>query len=99
MLLKLIDDILIGIDRKFGVIVLMIDLTAAFDTVDHGHLINMLQFKYHITGTALAWLKAFVTGRSQKVKIGDFLSNALVVSFGVPQGSILGPFCLTCIAH
>ena len=91
MLLKLIDDILIGIDQKFGVIVLMVDLTAAFDTVDHSHLFNMLQFKYRITGAALTWLKSFVTGRSQRVKVGDFLSNALLVSFGVPQGSILGP--------
>ena len=91
MLLKLIDDILVGIDKKFGVVVLLVDLSAAFDTVDHGRLLNILEFKYRITGVALLWLRSFLTGRFQRVKVDGILSNALLVSFGVPQGSILGP--------
>ena len=91
MILKLIDDIFVAVDKKFGVVMLIIDLSAAFDTVDHSLLLNMLQFKYRITGSALAWLKSFLTGRQQRVKIGNRLSDPLVVCFGVAQGSILGP--------
>ena len=91
LLLKLVDDILVAVDQKFGVVVLLVDLSAAFDTVDHRLLLNVLQFKYHITGSALSWLKSFITGRQQRVKIGDCLSDLTYVLFGVPQGSILGP--------
>ena len=90
-LLKLIDDILVTIDSKLGVVVLIIDLSAAFDTVDHTVLLNILQSKFHITGSALLWFKSFLSGRTQRVKIGDSLSAPLLVLFGVPQGSILGP--------
>lgn len=91
LLLKLVDDILVAVDQKFGVVVLLVDLSAAFDTVDHRLLLHILQFKYHITGSALSWLKCFITGRQQRVKIGDCLSDSIYVLFGVPQGSILGP--------
>ena len=90
-LLKLIDDILVTVDRKLGVVVLIIDLSAAFDTVDHSVLLGILQSKFHITGSALSWFKSFLSGRTQRVKIGDSLSTPLSILFGVPQGSILGP--------
>ena len=90
-LLKMIDDILVAVDRKLGVVVLIIDLSAAFDTVDHKLLLNILQYKFHITGTALSWLNSFLSDRTQCVKIGDCLSSSLSILFGVPQGSILGP--------
>ena len=90
-LLKLIDDILVTIDKKLGVVILIIDLSAAFDTVDHSVLLNILYSKFHITGSALSWLKSFLSGRTQRVKIGDSLSTSLTILYGVPQGSILGP--------
>ena len=91
LLVKLMDDIMIGVDNKSGVVVLIVDLSAAFDTVDHDVLIKILRSKYHISGNALAWIKSFLSGRSQSVKIGDSLSGTLSVLYGVPQGSILGP--------
>ena len=90
-LLKLIDDILVTIDNKLGVVVLIIDLSAAFDTVDHSVLLHILKSKFHITGSALSWFKSFLSGRTQRVKIGDSLSTPLSILYGVPQGSILGP--------
>ena len=90
-LLKLIDDILVTIDSKLGVVVLIIDLSAAFDTVDHTVLLHILKSKFHISGTALSWFKSFLSGRTQRVKIGDSLSSSLTLLYGVPQGSILGP--------
>ena len=91
LLLKLLDDILVGVDSKSGVVVLFVDLSAAFDTVDHAVLLQILQNKFRITESALCWIKSFVSCRSQKVKIGGSFSDALLVAFGVPQGSILGP--------
>ena len=91
LLLKLIDDILVAVDRKLGVVLLIVDLSAAFDSVDHQLLFNILEYKYRITGSALSWLKSFLCGRTQRVKIGNSLSDALVITFGVAQGSILGP--------
>ena len=70
---------------------MLVDLSTAFNTVDHILLLNILQFKYHITGYTLSWLKSFITGRQQRGKIGDCLSDLTYVLFGVPQGSILGP--------
>ena len=90
-LLKLIDDILVTIDSKLGVVVLIIDLSAAFDTVDHTVLLHILKSKFHISGTALSWFKSFLSGRTQRVKIGDSSSSSLTLLYGVPQGSILGP--------
>ena len=91
LLLKLLDDILVGIDNKSGVVILFVDLSAAFDTVDHNLLLQILQNKFRIKGSAIEWIKSFLTGRSQKVKIGGAFSVAMLVAFGVPQGSILGP--------
>ena len=91
LLLKLIDDILVAVDQKFGVVVMIIDLSAAFDTVDHSILLNILQFKYRISGSALNWLKSFLSGRTQRVRVGNSLSDSFVVDFGVAQGSVLGP--------
>ena len=91
LMLKLVDDILIAVDRNFGVVMLIVDLSAAFDTVDHQLLIKILRDRYMIGGSALNWIKSFLTDRSQRVKIGNSLSDSLAVLFGVPQGSILGP--------
>ena len=90
-MLKLVDDILIAVDKKFGVVMLIVDLSAAFDTVDHLLLMRILQDRYKIGGSALTWIQSFLTGRCQRVKIGGTLSDSLAVLFGVPQGSILGP--------
>ena len=87
----MIDDILVAVDKKFGVVVMIIDLSAAFDTVDHALLLNILKFKFRISGSALRWLKSFLSGRTQRVRVGDCLSDSLVVDFGVAQGSVLGP--------
>ena len=91
LMLKLVDDILIAVDKKFGVVMLIVDLSAAFDTVDHLLLMRILQDRYKIGGSALSWIQSFLTGRCQRVKIGGTLSDSLAVLFGVPQGSILGP--------
>lgn len=91
LLVHLIDEIMVAVDAKLGVVVLIIDLSAAFDTVNHAVLLKILYREIGIRGTALNWFKSFLTNRTQRVKVGDCLSDPIVLSFGVPQGSVLGP--------
>ena len=66
------------------------DLSKAFDTLDHDILLNKLQY-YGITGTTLAWFTSYLKDRKQFVEIDGSQSGMLSLSTGVPQGSILGP--------
>ena len=63
------NDILREIDKRFGVAMVLLDLSAAFDTVDHNILINRLNSKFFICGKALQWFKSYLSGRSQFVSI------------------------------
>ena len=91
LLLKLVNDLLVGLDSKSGVVLVLIDLSAAFDTVDHNKLLNILAKQLNIQGTALKWFKSYLKGRTQRVIIDNHLSEPLELQFGVPQGSVLGP--------
>ena len=91
LLLKVVNDILVGFDKNTGTILLLLDLSAAFDTVDFDKLLHILENEFGIKGTALEWFRSFLTGRTQRVRIHNCLSDYLDVLFGVPQGSVLGP--------
>ena len=91
LVVKIVDDVLIGFDSNNGTLLLLLDLSAAFDTVDIEKLINILEKEFGISGIALKWFKSFLVGRTQKVRIHDTVSDCLDVLFGVPQGSVLGP--------
>ena len=91
MILKVVDDVLLGFDENKGTILLFLDLSAAFDTIDINKLLAILSEEIGITGVALKWFQSFLTGRTQKVRIDDKFSKILEVLFGVPQGSVLGP--------
>ena len=83
------------INREIGagnvVIVVLLDLSAAFDTIDHTVLLEKLLNDYGVTGSALQWMKSYLEKRYFCVKIDDTLSSFLELLFGVPQGSLLGP--------
>jgi len=68
-----------------------IDLSSAFDTVDHTILSTRLRTSFGFTDTALKWLQSFFNERSQSVRHGGAVSHTSAVSSGVPQGSVLGP--------
>jgi hypothetical protein len=78
------------IDAKDYVDVLYMDIAKAFDTVSHSILMQKLT-EVGISGKLRAWIKCFLTERSQVVKVGDHLSCTEKVTSGVPQGSVLGP--------
>ena len=90
-LIKICDDILIDLNSDSSVMMAFLDLSAAFDTVDHSILLNKLQHQYAIDGTVIHWFASYLQERKFHVKIDDNFSNGRVLKCGVPQGSVLGP--------
>ena len=88
---KILDDLLLITDDNSKAVLLLLDLSAAFDTIDHNTLLVKLEKQYGICGTALKWFRSYLTGRTASVKIGNETSAERSVKIGVPQGSILGP--------
>ena len=94
-LIKIHNDIALEIDGNKSVILVLLDLSAAFDTVNHEMLLNRLKTRFFIKGKALEWFRSYVTNRHQSVKINNVNSVKVKLSQGVPQGSILGPVLFT----
>ena len=88
--MELTDKVLKDIDEKNISLAIFMDLSKAFDTLDHSILIKKLAH-YGVKGTALEWFTSYLTGRSQYVEIDGVSASILTLSTGVPQGSILGP--------
>ena len=73
----------------------LLDLSAAFDTIDHTILLRRLGDWFGVSGNALDWFESYLNGRSQNIKLGNCLSSRSDLSAGVPQGSVLGPLLFT----
>ena len=73
----------------------LLDLSAAFDTIDHATLTDRLSHWYGISGQAQIWFSSYLQNRHQSVKIKDTFSDKVTLSYGVPQGSVLGPVLFT----
>ena len=91
ILVKITNDLLLASDNRSGTVLMMLDLSAAFDTVDHRKLLSILRREIGISGIALTWFESFLGGRCQRVRLGETLSEDIILMFGVPQGSVLGP--------
>ena len=95
-LLRVHNDILRIIDNGSGVFLVLLDLSAAFDTVDHTILLSFLENHIGLKGTVLQMFHSYLSDRSQRISVNNVLSDMAGLSYGVPQGSVLGPieFCM-----
>ena len=88
--MELTDKIFNHLDNKKTPLAIFIDLSKAFDTIDHAILLEKLKY-YGIQGTALKWFTSYLSHRTQFVQYKDQTSSKSEITTGVPQGSILGP--------
>jgi len=91
--LKVPTDILYAVDDGDLSVLALLDLSAAFDAVDQDILLTRLKVSFGIGGAALDWLQSYLTSRLECVRRGSTRSTHKTVRFGVPQGSVLGPYC------
>ena len=89
-LLRVQSDILEAIDNRQCVVLLLLDLSAAFDTVDHATLLHKLKLRFGINGKTLQGFHSYLTGRSQFLQVNGDSSTVNPLQQGVPQESVLG---------
>ena len=91
-LVKLVNDILWSMDRQLVTAIVILDLSTALDTVDHNLLLDVLEARFGITGTARKWYASYLQPRRFRVLVGKEESKPRQPDYSVPQGSIQGAF-------
>ena len=98
-MLKVKTDLLDAINQKKVVCLVILDLSAAFDTVNCEYLLNHLKYRFGVNCTVLAWLTDYLTEQTQRVVLdgeqGQVQSDLVTLKYGVPQGSVLGLILFT----
>ena len=94
-LLRVYNDLLLAVDDGDAKVLVLLDFSAAFDTIDHRILLRRLESRFGIRGKALEWMESYVTGRHQAVLIDGYVSSHVPLRYGVAQGSVLGPIVFT----
>ena len=95
-LLNICDEILENAEHNKLTAMVCLDLSEAFDTVNHLILKSVMEHYFGLKDTALKWLSSYISNRQFSVKIGRSLSHAHTINFLVPQGNILGPVLFSC---
>jgi Reverse transcriptase (RNA-dependent DNA polymerase)/Endonuclease-reverse transcriptase len=94
-LLRIHNDLLLEIENQRVSCLILLDLSAAFDTVDHKILLSRLSSNFGVTSSAHSLLTSYLSDRTQSVHIGSSQSSSSPLHTGVPQGSVLGPLLFT----
>ena len=94
-LVKVTNDLLLASDSGLMSVLVLLNLNATFDTVDHSILLQRLQHVIGIKGTALGWFKSYLSDRFQFVHVNEEYLSYTRVSHGVSQGSVLRPILFT----
>ena len=94
-LVKVKSDILKAMDNQEIVCLTLLDLSAAFDIMSKDKLLTQLEEEFGITNTCLKWIESYLTQHTQRVVVGSSRSDPVNLTFGVPQGSVLGPILFT----
>ena len=90
-LLRVQNDILSALDVLNAALLVLLDFSAACDTLDHGQLLHRLTTRYGFKDKILQWCSSYLTGRTQSVAIGSASSDPYALKCGVPQGSVDSP--------
>jgi len=90
-MLRVVSDALTAADNRHVTLLGLLDMSAAFDCVDHQLLLQRLEKHCGLQGGVLRWITSYLTGRTQKVLYSGSSSETQRVCYGVPQGSVLGP--------
>ncbi|WP_419612186.1 reverse transcriptase domain-containing protein, partial [Thiolapillus sp.] len=85
------NDLLTALDNGKICFLTLLDLSAAFDTIDHNILLHRLEHTFGISDSALSWFRSYLSDRTQIVTVNGLRSDEAPLSLGVPQGSVLGP--------
>ena len=90
-LLHVLSQLFASADSQNVSLLAFLNMSAAFDCVDHDILLKKLSSNFGVTGTVKSWFKTYLVGRTQQVSFLNELSDKIVMTYGVPQGSVLGP--------
>ena len=90
-LLAIQNDTFLAMDKGKVTALVLLDLSAAFDTIDHTLLLNRLTQWYGFEGSSLNWFSSYLSNRTQSIKVQGVVSDGKILRYGVPQGSVLGP--------
>ncbi len=94
-LIRMTNDLLLSSDRDCISLLVLLDLSTAFETIDRKILLNRLENFVGISGSALAWFKSYLSDRHQFLAVNEEVSYRSQVQYVVPQGSVLGPLLFT----
>jgi len=87
--LKVLSDILLALNSGNIAVLALLDLSAAFDSVDHATLLQRLRTSYSLGGSVITWFTSYLHNRTQYVRLSASKLNESAVPYGVPQGSVL----------
>ena len=94
-LLKVMNDTLLNMKNQCVTLLILLDLSAAFDTVNHDTMLRRLEYSFGIQGKALSWFASYLSERTQRIMINESQFKPFKLECGVPQRSCLGPLLFT----
>ena len=93
--MSVLDCLLVKADERLVSLIALLDLNAAFDTLDHSILLKRLEMTFGVQDAALEWFASYLSDRFQSVIVDGIVSAPSPLVYGVPQGSVLGPVLFT----